>query len=104
MKTIPTSASAHIRSEGDHIAGDQGIRGHGQPGAASVHVDTHRGPTHVVQHGEAGLALAAHHALEEHQHQQREHTVIPVVVKTPQEQAQHLENEKRSHQMVLSMQ
>jgi hypothetical protein len=38
---------------------------------------------------------------EEHEHQQREDAVVPIVVQTPQKQAQDLEHEERGYQVVL---
>jgi hypothetical protein len=38
---------------------------------------------------------------EEHEHQQREDAVIPVVVQAPEKQAEYLEHKERGHQVVL---
>lgn len=46
-----------------------------------VHVDGRS--SHVSEHEQASLPLLAQHAFEEHQQQQREHTVVPVVIQTP---------------------
>jgi hypothetical protein len=41
---------------------------------------------HASEHLKASLALSTHHALKKHKHQQSEDAVVPIIVKTPEEQ------------------
>eukprot|EP00965_Chrysotila_dentata_P122588 4051637-Pleurochrysis_carterae.AAC.1 len=56
---------------------------------------------HLPQFVNVAQPRLDHGALEDHQHQQREERVVPVVVKRPQDHAQDLKHEKRRECMLL---
>jgi hypothetical protein len=92
------------KEEKDEVTRTYHIRGDDFPLPAAECEERYRRPSHSSKHEQRVLSLPAHHSLEEHEHEEGECGIYPVVVHAPKEETQHLEDEEWRHEVFLQSQ